>query len=300
MAETPFFSIIVPTHGRPRRLAACLQSLMRLDYSAKRWEVIVVDDGSQTPAERVVEPFRNRLDVTLLRQERAGPAAARNAGVARARGDFVAFTDDDCAPVSSWLQKLAARFARKRDCVIGGWAVNTLPQDPYCKASQLLLDYLCSYYNSDPDQAQFLLSNNLALPRDLFHALGGFDTTFRFAGGEDRELCDRCLFQGHQLIYAAEVLVYHTQALTLLTFCRQHFNYGRGAFRFHQLRTDRGSTRMRLEPLSFYRNLVSYPFRRAGENSPASAAALLVVSQVANVLGFLWQSINQRKGAAKR
>ena len=88
MAGVPFFSIIVPTHARPRCLATCLQSLTGLDYSAKRWEVIVVDDGSQTPAENVVAPFRSRLNVTLLTQNRAGPAAARNTGAQRAKGEF--------------------------------------------------------------------------------------------------------------------------------------------------------------------------------------------------------------------
>ena len=289
MAGVPFFSIIVPTHARPRCLATCLQSLTGLDYSAKRWEVIVVDDGSQTPAENVVAPFRSRLNVTLLTQNRAGPAAARNTGAQRAKGEFLVFTDDDRKPASNWLRSFAARFEEHPDSVIGGRTANTLGESRYCAATQLFLDYLYEYYNRKHEQARFLASNNLALSASCFHWIGGFDTTFSLAGGEDRDLCDRCLLHGYPLIYAPEALVHHNQALSFRTFCSKHFRYGQGAFRFHRLRAQRGLQRMELEPLSFYLNLIRYPYRQAGRETRTGLSSLLVLSQVANALGFLWQ-----------
>jgi glycosyltransferase involved in cell wall biosynthesis len=84
--EQPVFSIIVPTHSRPGPLAACLQALTGLDYARERFEVIVVDDGSKIPPKAAVESFRDHLQVTLLLQHHAGPAAARNAGATHARG----------------------------------------------------------------------------------------------------------------------------------------------------------------------------------------------------------------------
>jgi len=78
----PFFSIIVPTYARLRQLTACMQALANLDYPRDRFEVIVVDDGSETPPEAAVLSFRNRLDVTLVQQAHAGPAVARNTGAA--------------------------------------------------------------------------------------------------------------------------------------------------------------------------------------------------------------------------
>lgn len=97
--EQPFFSIIIPTYNRPERLATCIQSLAHLDYSRDRFEVIVVDDGSPMPLEPVVAPFQNKFDVTLIKQPNAGPATARNTGAARASGQFLVFTDDDCMPL---------------------------------------------------------------------------------------------------------------------------------------------------------------------------------------------------------
>jgi cellulose synthase/poly-beta-1,6-N-acetylglucosamine synthase-like glycosyltransferase len=255
-------------------------------------EVIVVDDGSETPPEAVVASFCGQLDVALLRQAHAGPAAARNTGAARAKGEFLAFTDDDCAPAPDWLQILAARFARASDCAVGGRTLNALPDNLYSTASQLLVAYLYTYYNADPDQARFFTSNNLAMPTDRFHTMGGFDTTYTRTAAEDRELCDRWLHHGYRMTYAPEALVYHGHVLTFRTFWWQHFNYGRGAFHFHQARAQRACGRIRLEPLSFYLNLLLYPFSQAQGRRAPLLVALLGVSQVANAVGFLWEGVN--------
>lgn len=291
MAPTaPLFSIVVPTYSRPGKLAACLQAVAGLCYSRDRFEVIVVDDGSErTPAD-LVGSFRDRLDVKLIVQPHAGPASARNAGAARARGEFLAFTDDDCLPASDWLKALAGRFAASPDCVIGGCTLNALPRNWYSTASQLLIHYLYLYYNTEPDRALFFASNNLALPADRFRAIGGFDTCYVRAAAEDREFCDRWLRHGYQMIYAPEVLVYHAHALTWRTFWRQHFNYGRGAFQFHQARAQGGNGRLRLEPRSFYVRLLRYPLSQSCEAQSLRIVALLGVSQVANAAGFLWES----------
>jgi GT2 family glycosyltransferase len=291
--EPPFFSIIVPTYDRPGQLATCLHSLSRLDYRRDRFQVIVVDDGSKIPLEVAVASFNDRLDVTLLTQPQAGPATARNTGVARAKGDFLVFTDDDCAPTPDWLRKLAACFGAAPDRGIVGRTLNTLPDNLYSTASQLLIDYLCAYYNADPNQAHFITSNNLAVPADSFHAIGGFDMTFPRAGGEDREFCDRWLHHGYRMTYAKEVLVYHNHGFTFHAFWRQHFNYGRGAFRFHHLRAQRGSERIRLEPFSFYQNLLRYPLSQAPGWRALLFAVLLVVSQAANAAGFFWEKLHR-------
>jgi GT2 family glycosyltransferase len=290
----PFFSIVIPTYGRPGQLTACLAALARLHYPRKRFEVIVADDGSEVLPEAMIAPFCDRLNVTLLRQQHAGPALARNTGAARAKGRFLAFTDDDCTPAPDWLLVLAARFAATPDAAIGGHTLNALPDNPYSTASQLLIEYLYTYYNADPTRAGFLTSNNLALPAERFRAVGGFDATLRRAS-EDRELCDRWLSHGYGMVYAPEALVYHAHALTLRTFWRQHFNYGRGAFYFHWARARRGQTRVRVEPLTFYLSLLRYPSLQVQNRQALLLAALLMVAQVANAAGFFWELGLNRK-----
>lgn len=285
-SRQPLFSVIIPTYNRPERLAACLQALAQSDYPRDRFEVIVVDDGGPQSLDSVVANFKKQFDLKLLHQKNAGPAAARNTGARHAKGDFLVFIDDDCSPAPDYLRRLAARFAMTPDYAIGGRTINVLPANLYSTASQLLMDYLYHYYNAEPEHARFLASNNLALPAYRFYDLDGFDMSFPLAAGEDRELCDRWLNHGLRLIYAPEAIVYHSHILTLLNYCRQHFNYGRGAAAFHQKRRRRSGNEARLESLSFYFNLLRYPFSQEGGARAIRLAMLLVVSQAATAAGF--------------
>jgi cellulose synthase/poly-beta-1,6-N-acetylglucosamine synthase-like glycosyltransferase len=282
----PVYSIIVPTRDRPHALSACLGALARLEAPGHPFEVLVVDDGSRVSPEAVVAPFRAALDATLVRQQQAGPAAARNAGAARARGRFLAFTDDDCAPAPDWLRTLAVRFRTTPDHVIGGRTVNVLVRNPYSTASQLLLSYLYGYYNADPDRARFFATMNLAVPAAGFRALGGFDASYALAAAEDRDLCRRWLECGRGMTYAPEAVVHHAHPLTLRTFWRQHFRYGRGAFRFHHARSRYASRGPRLESAAFYTNLARYPSDHAEGHRACLLVALLLLAQTANAAGY--------------
>ena len=289
-----FFSIIIPTYQRPDRLVVCLEALAQLDYPRNRFEVIVVDDGSGVPPETAVAAFHDRLNITLLTQPHAGPAQARNTGAAYAKGAFLAFTDDDCTPAPTWLQALAARFATLPDCAIGGQTLNALPHNLYSTTSQLIIDFVYAYYNADANQARFFASNNLALPTDHFRANGGFDPTFTTS--EDRELCNRLLLSAYRMIYAPEAVVYHAHDLTFRTFWQQHFNYGRGAFRFYQTCGQRWWERVRPEAKSFYLGMLRFPFSQAQGWRALVLAMLLTVSQGASATGILWEKVNQTRG----
>jgi len=290
--QNPFFSIIIPTHNRLKQLAICLESLSHLDYPRDRFEVIVVDDGSSIVPEDVVAHFRDRLNVILLIQAHTGPAGARNTGVKIANGDFLAFIDDDCAPATYWLRNLSVLFLLASDRAIGGRTINGLPNNLYSVTSQMIIDVAYTYYNPDPNQASFFASNNLSVTADLFRTIGGFDLTFRTS--EDRDFCDRWRHQGFKMTYAPEVVLYHFHDLKFGTFWNQHFNYGRGAYRFHQARARRGTGRFRPD-LKFYSRLFFIPFILERGIRVLRVTILLIISQTANALGFLKEWLNQIK-----
>jgi glycosyltransferase involved in cell wall biosynthesis len=287
------FSIVIPTYNRPERLASCLRSLTRLNYPRDGFEVIVVDDGSAQPMAPTVEPFGSALNLTLLRQVNSGPAQARNAGAARAQGKYLVFTDDDCQPHANWLSALSTQLERQPLALVGGHTLNALPHNVFSTASQLLIDYLYDYYNSR-HQPSFFASNNFAMAAEQFRHLGGFDTSFPLAAGEDREFCDRWLQQDLPMAYAPEARVDHSHHLSLRRFWRQHFNYGRGAYCFHQVRARRAAAQVKVEPLEFYWRLLTYPVTRQPQLQGLLLSGLLFVSQVANVVGFFWER-NQQK-----
>ncbi len=296
MADTAVsFSVVVATHNRPASLERCLRSLAQLDYPREALEVIVVDDGSDTPLDSIVDSVSDGLDVELVTQPPSGPATARNTGVAKSSGTFVAFTDDDCTPAPDWLAKLTARLSERPDLLVGGLTINALTRNTYATASQTLIGYLYSYYNAAFDQASFLTSNNMAFARRRFDEVGGFDTSIPRPAAEDRELCDRWLYNGLPMLYASEAIVYHYHDLTPRRFWRQQFGYGRGAYYFHVTRARRGEISVKIEPPAFYVDLFRYPFMQLPARTALKVAPLLGVAQVANAVGFFWERRSRRK-----
>ncbi len=287
----PFFSIIIPTYNRPERLASCLQAIALLDYPRDHFQVIIVDDGSKTPLNEVVALLQDKINLKLLRQKNAGPAAARNKGAEVATGEFLAFTDDDCQPTPNWLAQLAVGLANNPEAMIGGKTINALDNNPFSTASQKLIDYLYEYYNPAKGKNAFFASNNIAMPAANFKALNGFDVSFPLAAAEDREFCDRWN-QVYPMLYVPDAQVNHYHKLSLASFWKQHFGYGRGAFCFHKLQSQRVAKNIEVEPLSFYFNLLSYPFSQASRQPKLLISGLFLISQVANVAGFFWERFN--------
>ncbi len=297
MSHADLFSVIIPTHARPCQLAGCLESLMLLQPPASGFEVIVVDDGSPQPLDDVVKPYRDRLDLTLVRQSNGGPASARNTGAGVARGRFLAFTDDDCRPAPDWLTALAHRFEQMPQSLIGGRTVNELTRNPYSTASQILIDVVYAFYNRDPKAPRFFASNNIALPADLFHQAGGFDNEgFPLVAAEDRDFCDRWLRHGYRMTYAPEAVVQHAHDLTLRSYCKQHFTYGRGAFRFDRALRARNSGRQRDDTgfLGQLPRLLREPLRQLSLGQVLMVLPLVAVSQAAAATGFYYEAYRSR------
>lgn len=285
---TPSVSVVVPTFNRPEALAACVQAIVRQDYPRDRLEVIVVDDGSLMPVTVSGRESQHDVPIRVLRQSNAGPASARNLGAQHARGDMLAFTDDDCMPAPQWLRELAHAFHGVPGKLIGGRTVNALVDNLYSSASQIIVDEAYAYFLSRESDLKFFASNNMAMSAEHFHENGGFDPSFRTA--EDRDFCDRWIRRGHLVEYAPEAIVYHQHRLTLAAFWRQHFNYGRGAYRFHRVRAQRSGSRLRPD-LRFYASVCRRSLFTPFSWKSVGMAGLLGVWQAANLAGFLSQGV---------
>ncbi|HMF54808.1 MAG TPA: glycosyltransferase [Pyrinomonadaceae bacterium] len=290
--ELPFFSIIVPTYERPAQLEICLRALARLDYPLERFEVLIVDDGSANPPGDIVERFRGLLDVRLFSQKNTGPAGARNFGATHARGQFLAFTDDDCEPDAGWLRGFASHLAVTPDRIIGGRTLNALQHNPYSQTSHAIIEVVYAHFNADPTDARFFASNNFALSAERFREMKGFDETF--ITSEDREICARWRSRGLRLAYAPEAVLYHAHHLTLRTLWQQHFGYGRGALRFHRAHAADGGGRFKPD-LSFYFKLLRSPASHARKIGAVQLTALLLWTQVANAAGFFYEKYQSER-----
>ena len=213
-----------------------------------------------------------------------GPSGARNAGADAARGEFVAFTDDDCEPSPGWLPALERALAanpgrgRRRDR-------QRRPRRRPAAASQAVVDAVYSQFNRDPAAPRFFASSNVAFPLLEFRAFGGFDERFRYA--EDREMCERWLRTGHRFAHAPEALVVHMRTMTLREFWRQHYGYGRGASAFARRLGDAGG--------GGDRRGVIREIGVAARRGNTSLAAHLALSQVATLAGYSRETVVGRR-----
>jgi GT2 family glycosyltransferase len=268
-----------------------LEALAAQTYPAERFEVIVVGDGSGASLAQDLGALRARLNLTCFETEHGGPGQARNAGIARAGGELLAFTDDDCAPVADWLERLAQPLAVDPEQIAGGPTRNALPGNLYTNASHVVFDYFFAQQNRDPARPRFLSSNNLAASARGLRAIGGFDVRFTRAAAEDRELCARCADLGLRLTYVPEAVVYHHRELSRSSFLLQQFHYGRGARQLRHLRAERRQPPIGLEPLRFYLGLLLYPWKIERGARALQLATLVAASQAVHGAGFCWEAL---------
>jgi len=266
------FSIIIPTYNRQEQLDACLRAMRGLDYPRDQHEVVVIADGG----EAVAAP-----GVRLVRQvPRGGPGRARNLGAARASGQYLVFTDDDCRPRKDWLRSIEARLTADPEAMVGGAIRNAAPENRYSTATQVIIDFLYQ------GVLRFVATSNLAVPARAFLELGGFDSSWPIAGGEDREFCSRWVNSGRKLFLAPDAVVDHAHQLSLLSFWNQHFRYGRGACWF------RRRHHIQAENPGFYFSLLRYSASRG-------CLALVLLAQVATAAGVLRQRLAIRQVSAQ-
>ena len=292
----PLVSIVIPTYARPERLRECLAALARQTMPADTFEIVVVDDGSPQP---VVPPAATTLagsTFRIIRQPNAGPSAARNRGVAEARGELIAFTDDDCLPTPTWLESLVTAHRQSPDALVGGITLNGLTDDVFATTSQMIIDLVYEHFNTDEASAYFLTSNNMLCSLAAYSELGGFDASFPRPGAEDRDFCDRWWTSGRPLRLVPAARIEHRHAQTLKQFLGLHYRYGCGAYSYQAKRRLRGSGTM-AQDMGFHRSLLHQLPRHLQKHQglfrKAQITTAILLWQVANASGFLHQAASE-------
>lgn len=284
-----FFSIIIPTYNRLDLLNSCLVSITTVDYPFDKFEVIVVDDGSKTPPDEIVLSFQTKFNLSLIKQKNSGPAFARNRGASKAIGDYLIFIDDDSIVSKNWLKELNRIVLGKPDCAIGGAIENALPNNIYATASETIINYLYSQFNEDPENASFVVSNNLVVPKNSFLLVKGFDTNLEMS--EDREFCKNWLAASFKLFYTERAVIYHKNRTNFKAYWRQQFIYGRGAYRFNQICQQRYQNSSSLRKSNFYINLLTFPFKKFSYKHAFPIMFLILLSQIAIFTGYFYEKI---------
>lgn len=285
----PRFSVVVPTRNRPQALRRLLEALAAQQYPQDEFETILVDDGGAGSLSGLEQEYRGRLRLSIIAQAWAGCGPARQAGVDRARGQYLAFTDDDCCPAPDWLACLSAALDAHPGCAVGGRTVNAVGGNLLAESTQLIVNALSTYNCDEQGFIRYCPTSNAAFPAAPFRSTGGLDRCWANSGGEDRDLCARWIGAGFALRYEPLAVVLHSHPLTIGQFFAKHFRYGRGAWRFHH-----GDRAQGYERFSFYGKLVAAPFREYALGKAVCIAAGVLAAQVATAAGFLFEAVQRR------
>ncbi len=251
LMAAPFVSVIIPTSNRAKRLAACLDSLLASHYPD--FEIIVVDSVPETSAtaDLVHDAYASSSRVRYIREDRPGSSAARNRGLTIARGDIVAFTDDDVAVDAYWLAEIAKAFTVDDNvgCVTG----LIVPMEMETQAQVWFEQYggfskgfdrrIYDLHRRRPSDALFPFNagmfgsgNNMAFKRAILHKLGNFDPKLGnntpALGGVDIDAFFRVVINGYQLVYEPAAIVHHAHRRDYAGLRKQIYNFAAGTTAF--------------------------------------------------------------------
>jgi GT2 family glycosyltransferase len=173
----------------------------------------------------------------LLRREGGGRAVARNLGVDHARGEVVLFTDADCEPLPDWIERMAAALSQGAVGAKGTY----LTRQRALVARFVQLEYEDKYDRMAKEpEIDFVDTYAAGYRRDVFLALGGFETAFPVASVEDQEFSFRLARQGYRMVFIPEARVYHLgHARGIWAYCRKKFRIGYWKVMVHRRHPDK-------------------------------------------------------------
>jgi GT2 family glycosyltransferase len=232
-SSNPYASVIIATLNRKRLLEQCLRSL--LDQNYRNFEVIVVDGGSTDGTEELVKHFHSKF----VRQSGKFQPSGENCGIKSARGEILAFLDDDVVVLGNWMESIVHGFHDASVDGVGGRIIqpdlgeamlSDVGLNPYLKLRNRIFSVICEnklgetglalrsgYVSGNFGRETPLCHDvhtfqgaNMSFRRVLFEKIGLFDESyvpspFRF----ETEFCLRALAHGFRLIYKPDAVVYH-------------------------------------------------------------------------------------------
>jgi len=226
-------SLIVPTQRRPAGLATALQSLVaQTGVDPGRLELVVADNDAVPSARDFVEALTAPFPVRYVHEPRPGVANVRNAALAVASGELIAFLDDDEEAPPDWLSRMLAAMDELGVDVVFGPVRGRAPEGDVRHRA-----YLEAFFSrTGPDRTQVLdhyhgCGNSLIRRAALPHPTGPFDPARNASGGEDDLLFGQMKAAGAAFGWAAEAFVWEDPApgrLTLAYTLRRAFAYGQG------------------------------------------------------------------------
>lgn len=218
--NTKMISIIIPMYNSKKTIIQTLKGFE--DQTNNDFEIIIVDDGSTDDSSGLITQYKDQseLIIKLLSQKNSGPAKARNLGVKHSQGEIIIFLDSDCIPPRNWVEKMVEPLNEK---IVGcncGYKV--------IKKESLIARYV-DYEIAKRHEK--LIGRNIdtigtysaSFKKNIFEDIGGFDTKYSDASGEDFNFAFDIRKKGYDLFFTDKTFVYHHHPDSLSKFLKQQF-----------------------------------------------------------------------------
>ncbi len=221
------YSIIVPVYNRPEEVAELLESLSEQEGNVP-FEVVLVEDGSTQPSDKVVEKYSEKLSLSYYSKPNTGRSDTRNVGMQKARGDYFVFFDSDCVIPPSYFVNLEKELrSNYSDCFGGPDAAH----ESFSSVQKAINYAMTSFFTTggirggNTQMEKFKPRTfNMGFSRAVYEKAGGFRDMF----GEDIDLSIRIAGAGFRIALYRDVFVYHKRRVSFKKFYKQVRNFGSG------------------------------------------------------------------------
>ena len=212
-------SVVIPAYNAQDTIAQAVSHSLAQAKGPMEVEVVVVDDGSTDDTAEVAESVGARV----IRQKNLGPASSRNKGWESTSGNLICFTDADCIPSPGWLENLLDGFT---DLQAGAVAGSYEVANTSSWLARWVHQEIMERHKRMPPFIRAFGSYNVAIPRHVLQATGGFDPVYRRASGEDNDLSYRIIKKGWRIALRPQAKVAHYHPEKLWKYLMEQYRHG--------------------------------------------------------------------------
>jgi len=236
----PYVSVCTITYNEEKNIEQCLCSIIQQRYFRDRFEILVVDSGSTDSTVRIVQEMAKKDErIRIFHSGKRSISFNRNMGLAKARGELIAFIDADCIAPENWLEVLVSGYQKYKKTVpnlvaVGGF---NIPPEKANRFQRVLGVFFNTYFGThgSPQGRIFKIDQpvrhlptlNVLYEKSKVLEVSGFDLHMHNII-EDEDLSIRLTKRGYQLIYLKDSYVYHRFRDNYYDFLKRMFIYGKG------------------------------------------------------------------------
>ena len=224
--ESLSFSFIVPVYNRPDEVAELLDSIQQLDFS-KKFEVVIVEDGSENDCKSVLENYKSRINISYYTKPNSGPGDSRNYGMNKASGNYFIILDSDCILPKHYLKEVENQLSKEFVHCFGG---PDAAHDSFSNVQKAIDFAMTSFITTGGIRGNKNAVNkfqprsfNMGISKEVFEITGGFGNIHP---GEDPDLTFRIWKKGYSSRLFDKAFVYHKRRIDWKKFWLQVKKFG--------------------------------------------------------------------------